>query len=1018
MDRSGRYDRKVQRRRRAGAASESTPGKRTLTETLRGAGGAVGELAAPAHQWRVPTAFVGENAARARGLVQFNAAVQMHPDQLQQDLDALDTQSDGNIADDIAHDAGHLEEAEAAYQQGQAAYRAHDYVRAGQLFERAAAANRSERGSALYNAALAYGRALLARSGAHRPEQRRGPGGQLSGADLAALDESPGESAAAVADHATAHEDFDRGIDQYRAGDDEDAARSFQDSAARAPEAAGDLQYNAGMALCRAGNYAAAIRSFRAALGLGDGAPQAPDSSAPRGAVQRQQVDHAPAGDEADDVHQLADVGTRGAGGALPHAAAIQRAFGRHDVGGITAHVGGAAAEASRAMGAQAYASGDHVAFASSPDLHLAAHEAAHVVQQRGGVALKSGVGEVGDAHERHADEVADHVVRGESAESLLDQYQGGNAAPSVQRWAETTELGVSEREMIRVELDIAHHRGQVRDIIRGLRQAQRARRGRQGAAGPDDLVSVQYPPSHLRRIHPDDIDPLIEEAQQRLRTWNQEPGAEQSAPEPATEPAAEPERAREAPASAPAAGPDEEPAAAAARPNAALQITSREGHWFVFNRAALRPEVVQYLWEGRIQPTQQELYARDDYMMRTPEGAELEIGTTHWAVARNAFAARADLLQQMRPEALRLVEGAPARRPAPAGREDEQTGREGDAAERQSGGGGGGTEVAGGAVVAQWESPALTLGRWGEVQFEFTAYGSAHHTVGGGEGSGDGSGDGGSEPTSSVHVHHGTGGTSVEAEGILREYIGSEVPELADSFEFQRTPEGWKFAAGVKHEPWRFGPIDLAFGINVLEVSQERGEVDFHIATMTGEAQTDVIDTPVGRVRIKAKATLRPNWVNIGRTLFTRLAGPSAGAGATAGTVAIGVAIPVVVSAVWMGTVIYACMEAAEEGRRQGIATWYVTEYAHTFAASVLGVPARGSRATPGSVLPGAYAEISRSEQAGCEDAIEAAGRLSAEDRATLRQSDYETIYNAAGEEVARRLDTSFTPLATRGHE
>lgn len=35
------------------------------------------------------------------------------------------------------------------------------------------------------------------------------------------------------------------------------------------------------------------------------------------------------------------------------------------------------------ATGAEAFATGNHVAFASSPSLHTAAHEAAHVVQQR-----------------------------------------------------------------------------------------------------------------------------------------------------------------------------------------------------------------------------------------------------------------------------------------------------------------------------------------------------------------------------------------------------------------------------------------------------------------------------------------------------------------------------------------------------------------------------------------------------------------------------------------------------------
>jgi hypothetical protein len=63
------------------------------------------------------------------------------------------------------------------------------------------------------------------------------------------------------------------------------------------------------------------------------------------------------------------------------------------------------------------------VAFADTPDLHTAAHEAAHVVQQRSGVHLKAGVGEVGDSYERNADAVADRVVAGDSAQDLLDQH-------------------------------------------------------------------------------------------------------------------------------------------------------------------------------------------------------------------------------------------------------------------------------------------------------------------------------------------------------------------------------------------------------------------------------------------------------------------------------------------------------------------------------------------------------------------------------------------------------------------
>jgi len=131
------------------------------------------------------------------------------------------------------------------------------------------------------------------------------------------------------------------------------------------------------------------------------------------------------------DVHAAAAHGTSEAGTSLPHLDWIQRTFGRHDVGHVRAHVGGAAAEGAAAMGAEAFATGDHVAFARQPDLHTAAHEAAHVVQQRGGVQLKGGVGEVGDPHERHADAVADRVVQGKSTEDLLDQVSGGGPAAS-----------------------------------------------------------------------------------------------------------------------------------------------------------------------------------------------------------------------------------------------------------------------------------------------------------------------------------------------------------------------------------------------------------------------------------------------------------------------------------------------------------------------------------------------------------------------------------------------------------
>jgi hypothetical protein len=141
-------------------------------------------------------------------------------------------------------------------------------------------------------------------------------------------------------------------------------------------------------------------------------------------------------------IHDAASRGTSGAGGPLPHLEPIQKSFGHHDVSGIAAHTDASAKEGSRAMGAEAFAVGQHVAFAGAPSLHTAAHEAAHVVQQRGGVHLKDGVGQAGDPYERHADAVADAVVSGRSAAGLLDQVaQGASASSRAVQRVETPDL-------------------------------------------------------------------------------------------------------------------------------------------------------------------------------------------------------------------------------------------------------------------------------------------------------------------------------------------------------------------------------------------------------------------------------------------------------------------------------------------------------------------------------------------------------------------------------------------------
>lgn len=135
------------------------------------------------------------------------------------------------------------------------------------------------------------------------------------------------------------------------------------------------------------------------------------------------QAPHDPTREEK--VHEIADQGVKGSGQQLPHLDKIQKAFGRHDVSDVKAHTDKDAEQANKGMGSQAYAKGKDVAFGGTPDLHTAAHEAAHTVQQKGGVKLKGGVGEKGDPLEKNADAVADAVVKGQSAEHLLDATTG-----------------------------------------------------------------------------------------------------------------------------------------------------------------------------------------------------------------------------------------------------------------------------------------------------------------------------------------------------------------------------------------------------------------------------------------------------------------------------------------------------------------------------------------------------------------------------------------------------------------
>jgi hypothetical protein len=184
-----------------------------------------------------------------------------------------------------------------------------------------------------------------------------------------------------------------------------------------------------------------------------------------------------------EEAHKIAADGVSGAGQPLQYASTIQRLFGRHDISDVKAHVGGPVAVAADRLGASAYATGNTVGFRDDPDLHTAAHEAAHTVQQRGGVQLAGGVGRAGDVYERNADEVAEVVVAGRPAENLLDPFAGGGGGG--------TAVQKKEGEYDTAALD--YQRGGTYDTAQGAK---------------DDIGPKAGPRVHMS---PEDIPPMLD---------------------------------------------------------------------------------------------------------------------------------------------------------------------------------------------------------------------------------------------------------------------------------------------------------------------------------------------------------------------------------------------------------------------------------------------------------------------------------------------------------------------------
>lgn len=144
-------------------------------------------------------------------------------------------------------------------------------------------------------------------------------------------------------------------------------------------------------------------------------------------------------------------------GERIPHHDTLARAFGHHELRSVRASVGSSAAATLTRHGAVALAQGSRVFFEAQPSLWVAAHEAAHVIQQRLGARPEA----VGEAKlETHADQIADVVIAQRSAERALDNTPGAGG-PSV----------VAVQRLVRDDIDLIDERGATERTLRALEE-------------------------------------------------------------------------------------------------------------------------------------------------------------------------------------------------------------------------------------------------------------------------------------------------------------------------------------------------------------------------------------------------------------------------------------------------------------------------------------------------------------------------------------------------------------------
>ncbi|MCB9526040.1 MAG: DUF4157 domain-containing protein [Myxococcales bacterium] len=127
------------------------------------------------------------------------------------------------------------------------------------------------------------------------------------------------------------------------------------------------------------------------------------------------------AGVDVDALHAVARTGLSSEAQALPHRETVQAAFGQHDVGELRAHLDPRAAAAAEVLGAEAFSTGEDVAFAEQPDLAGAATEAARALWQQAGPEVREGLAQAGD-EAAIIDAIGERVAEGREVEVLLDR--------------------------------------------------------------------------------------------------------------------------------------------------------------------------------------------------------------------------------------------------------------------------------------------------------------------------------------------------------------------------------------------------------------------------------------------------------------------------------------------------------------------------------------------------------------------------------------------------------------------